>query len=327
VNTVQVYKIDMLSPTHSPIPFPLRKGKWSAEEEEYLSAMVRFFNAGLLNIPPGKSLRSYLSEKLNCDPMRITKKYSGSSAVGKQTFIPCEPTEENLLARTAGEHILLDLEQKFHFALREATTSDCDNLSGDDIAFSGGKETIHIKKKYRMQKSASDPSLNKLSERNDYMSNASSSRGFLSMSQHSGTSKLYTEEDAAAGHLLLAFMECARTKEDGSSSPYSSSLKRRVIDSETILRTNSLPASMEMLVVDDNENHRNEYFVENSDRERKEYIPIATSAFLQLDVTSPKYIKSETNGISPLVSHSFRGSPLVKAVKPVFTNSDHGSVV
>lgn len=39
--------------------------QWTPEEEAYLMAIVRNFNAGLINIPAGKSLRSLLSEKLN----------------------------------------------------------------------------------------------------------------------------------------------------------------------------------------------------------------------------------------------------------------------
>lgn len=32
------------------------------------------------------TLRGYLAEKLNCDPMRITKKYAGAACLGKRTF-------------------------------------------------------------------------------------------------------------------------------------------------------------------------------------------------------------------------------------------------
>jgi hypothetical protein len=34
----------------------------------------------------GTTLRSYLSEKLGCDPMRITKKYTGASCLGKRVY-------------------------------------------------------------------------------------------------------------------------------------------------------------------------------------------------------------------------------------------------
>lgn len=51
---------------------PLRKGKWSAEEEAYVSQIISDFNKGLLPLPAGTTLRGYLSEKLNCDPMVST---------------------------------------------------------------------------------------------------------------------------------------------------------------------------------------------------------------------------------------------------------------
>ena len=44
---------------------PLRKGKWTTEEENYANKIIELFNKGLLQIPIGTTLRSYLSEKLN----------------------------------------------------------------------------------------------------------------------------------------------------------------------------------------------------------------------------------------------------------------------
>lgn len=44
---------------------PVRKGKWTAEEEVYTTKIINDFNKGLLPLAPGTTLRSYLSEKLN----------------------------------------------------------------------------------------------------------------------------------------------------------------------------------------------------------------------------------------------------------------------
>jgi hypothetical protein len=55
-------------------PLPLRRGKWTYEEEAYASQIIKDFNAGTLKALPGMTLRSCLSERLYCDPMRITKK-------------------------------------------------------------------------------------------------------------------------------------------------------------------------------------------------------------------------------------------------------------
>ena len=42
------------------------------------------FNRGYLKAPAGTALRTYLSERLHCDPMRITKKFTGDSCIGKE---------------------------------------------------------------------------------------------------------------------------------------------------------------------------------------------------------------------------------------------------
>jgi len=46
-----------------------------------------------LPVPAGTTLRTSLSERLHCDPMRITKKFAGASCIGKQVFQPCDPND------------------------------------------------------------------------------------------------------------------------------------------------------------------------------------------------------------------------------------------
>lgn len=75
-----------------------RKGKWSYEEQKYAVAILQYFKKGLLDIPAGTTLRSYMSEKLQCDPMRVSKKLAGThfagypieKKMGKRTFVPCD---------------------------------------------------------------------------------------------------------------------------------------------------------------------------------------------------------------------------------------------
>lgn len=43
---------------------------------------------GTLDVPDGTTLRTHLSSILNCDPMRITKKFTGDSCIGKRIFQP-----------------------------------------------------------------------------------------------------------------------------------------------------------------------------------------------------------------------------------------------
>jgi len=65
---------------------PLRRGKWTPEEEAYANRLIQEFKAGLLPLTDGTTLRTFLSKLLNCDPMRISKKFVGSRCIGKQVF-------------------------------------------------------------------------------------------------------------------------------------------------------------------------------------------------------------------------------------------------
>ena len=64
----------------------LRRGKWTPEEEAYASRLIQEFKAGLLPLTDGTTLRTFLSKLLNCDPMRISKKFVGNNCIGKQVF-------------------------------------------------------------------------------------------------------------------------------------------------------------------------------------------------------------------------------------------------
>jgi hypothetical protein len=64
----------------------LRRGKWTPEEEEYATRLIHLFKSGLLPLTDGTTLRNFLSKLLNCDPMRISKKFVGQNCIGKQVF-------------------------------------------------------------------------------------------------------------------------------------------------------------------------------------------------------------------------------------------------
>ena len=77
-----------------------RKGKWTSAEESYAHKLIYYFKKGMLpNLISGKTLRSYLSEKLMCDPMRITKKCARSLSIGRCIYVPMHPfpSSESLL--------------------------------------------------------------------------------------------------------------------------------------------------------------------------------------------------------------------------------------
>lgn len=101
----------------------LRRGKWSNEEEAYCMKMIQLFNQGLLPIQSGTTLRSYLSKQLQCNPMRVTKKFSGSSCIGKQIFQPCDETSVNMELIKRGELELNKLENTFRSRIKYSNSS------------------------------------------------------------------------------------------------------------------------------------------------------------------------------------------------------------
>jgi hypothetical protein len=65
----------------------LRRGKWTPEEEAYANRLIEEFKNGMLPIADGTTLRTFLSKLLNCDPMRISKKYVGNNCIGKVRYL------------------------------------------------------------------------------------------------------------------------------------------------------------------------------------------------------------------------------------------------
>ena len=68
----------------------LRSGKWIPEEEDYAELLISLFEKGrVTDCENGMTLRSYLSQKLHCAPMRISKKFAGKG-IGKMIYLaPC----------------------------------------------------------------------------------------------------------------------------------------------------------------------------------------------------------------------------------------------
>ena len=93
----------------------LRRGKWTTEEENYANRLIQEFKSGLLPLTDGTTLRTFLSKLLNCDPMRISKKFVGGNCIGKQVFRRRQQDLERLtvdqIERSRRE--LADLERRF----------------------------------------------------------------------------------------------------------------------------------------------------------------------------------------------------------------------
>ena len=112
----------------------LRRGKWTQEEEAYAERVIRDFNGGLLDAAPGTTLRSYLSDKLNCDPMRITKKFTGDASIGKRVFHPRENASPAAVERSRREIAELEAtwRRKLEQQRREAEAADRKRRAADE---------------------------------------------------------------------------------------------------------------------------------------------------------------------------------------------------
>lgn len=75
------------------------------EEERFANALIEEFEKGtILDCDNGCTLRAYLSRKLHCAPMRISKKYAGKS-IGKHVFLSRIPS---LLNRNGSSNGCID---------------------------------------------------------------------------------------------------------------------------------------------------------------------------------------------------------------------------
>lgn len=83
------------------------------EEEEYTSRIISQFSTGLLTLPEGATLRSFLAEKLTCDPMRITKKFAGASCLGKRVYHLCDKSQATNAEIEIAKQELNHLEHRF----------------------------------------------------------------------------------------------------------------------------------------------------------------------------------------------------------------------
>jgi len=126
----------------------LRRGKWTQEEEAYAEFLIQEFEKGtVIDCENGCTLRSFLSKKLHCAPMRISKKYAGKS-IGKHVFL--SRSTVNGIGKQEGDNNsttkLRDLEGKFYKSLfreSEAANSLMGYIPGNLGAAYSHNGTIH----------------------------------------------------------------------------------------------------------------------------------------------------------------------------------------
>mmetsp|Transcript_17361 Transcript_17361/g.15654 ORF Transcript_17361/g.15654 Transcript_17361/m.15654 type:complete len:179 (-) Transcript_17361:82-618(-) len=102
-----------------------RSGKWSKEEIRFASRLINDFKCGLLkDCDYGVTLRSYLSIRLNCSPMRISKKYSGLK-IGKLIY----SHRLNPFNNTSASRSIEDLEDLFHKSIQNNQDDDKEDIN------------------------------------------------------------------------------------------------------------------------------------------------------------------------------------------------------
>lgn len=199
----------------------LRKGKWTDEESRYATQLTYYFKEGLLPIDRGTMLRLYLSQKLNCEPMRITKKFTGVECIGKQVFRPCHSTPESRMRLMQAQLELVALEAAFIKKLKEnredVPSSADDNDSGSAAESSSASRQPDSRSRSSMGHSTDDD------EGFTSDSSSSSSPSFARigsmLKKPSAPTKKSSEEDAdsanAVGLLLDFFHKANRNEKSG----------------------------------------------------------------------------------------------------------------
>lgn len=130
---------NQIGSSKSDLPLTLHQGKWTPEEEEYVECLIAEFRSGQLPLAEGTSLRIFLSKMLNCNPMRISKKFVNSNYNGKQLYVrkPNTLPQEEVVKR---RERLQELEKKF--LKRVSPLSNLDPQTPEHQGSSNGKHTV-----------------------------------------------------------------------------------------------------------------------------------------------------------------------------------------
>uniref|UniRef100_K3W864 Uncharacterized protein n=1 Tax=Globisporangium ultimum (strain ATCC 200006 / CBS 805.95 / DAOM BR144) TaxID=431595 RepID=K3W864_GLOUD len=203
----------------------LRKGKWTDEESKYATQLTNYFKEGLLPIERGTMLRLYLSQKLNCEPMRITKKFTGGECIGKQVFRPCSPTPESRVRLMQAQLELVALEAAFIKKLKENREEAPGSMDDND----SGSSTSHKKRGSKSGNNGGSSSEDDEGFTSDSSTSSTPSFGHKVSSSTKNASSTKNEEDDAdnanaVGLLLDFFYKANRNEKSDTATKCSSSL-------------------------------------------------------------------------------------------------------
>mmetsp|Transcript_32482 Transcript_32482/g.30962 ORF Transcript_32482/g.30962 Transcript_32482/m.30962 type:complete len:459 (-) Transcript_32482:267-1643(-) len=205
-----------------------RKGKWTTEEEDYANKIISLFNRGLLPIGAGITLRSYLSDKLHCDPMRITKKFAGASCIGKQVFQPTGALSGQDCSSEIDELKLL--ERSFYLrvgdkgtssSMRTSSDDDCDGPSNPHSSYKKNRVRRISDGLSSMRSVVSAPDFSELQLMHNSLDDEGGKRKLGVKRKQRSQSVMdlldfehYISDDSAAGNLLMQFVSRMNDDED-----------------------------------------------------------------------------------------------------------------
>ncbi|GAX15734.1 hypothetical protein FisN_3Lh172 [Fistulifera solaris] len=137
------FPLTALASAHKPKPVPhtpgvflhcsLRSGKWIEEEEKYAALLIELFEKGKIpQCENGSTLRSFLSQKLHCPKMRISKKYAGRG-IGKLVYT--DKSKVVMTSEEETEHMslvakVLEAQEKFHQAALPSQNASTATMNG-----------------------------------------------------------------------------------------------------------------------------------------------------------------------------------------------------
>lgn len=103
--------------------------------------IIHYFSLGVLQLPEGTTLRAYLAQKLDCDPMRITKKFTGTNCLGKRVYHSCERTTATYEVAKQAMGELAELEERFRAKL-ERNKEKRTGILDIEVTRRGGTEYV-----------------------------------------------------------------------------------------------------------------------------------------------------------------------------------------
>lgn len=126
----------------------LRRGKWPPEEEDFTSVIVDTFRAGVLPLPEGTTLRTYLSGQLHCAPMRITKKFAKDDSIGKQvykedTLLKAQDESEFERRSAEAQASVMAARSRFHAAVKAKHSVDLAMIVPDPFEAREAREHVY----------------------------------------------------------------------------------------------------------------------------------------------------------------------------------------